>query len=513
MAIIATKITRRRYMTRIPETEILLSGGAGLPEDLAASFALPNSRVLHSPLRDDDIPGGQALKICFPRRWHASGTRAKGITTLVRLLATLSLSASIILGCDDGQPPNVVMVLIDTLRPDHLGLHGYQRETAPLLSQLGRDSVVFLHAFSSSSWTAPATASLFTGLYPNHHGVDLGFVANLRKQRNGTPATASIKLRRLPENISTLPEILGRHGYRSFGLASNINIGPEIGFDRGMERLVRRRQDSAEDIVSQLLSWEAEIKSSEPFFLYLHLNDVHWPYTPQREWYPPGSGRLSELEASYDNEIRSLDESLARLAEHFVDDRTLLVILSDHGEEFGDHGSMQHGVSLYRELNQILLLIRGPGLGVPGRKVTTPVSIVDILPTVLELAGLPPSDERDGRSLARLWRTNAGVEGDRERPVFAHRRDSSGQRQLWSVVRGPWKLIQGRRTTELFDRFADPRELDNVVANYPEVARELGDLVERFRASSRRYDTTTSEVEIEPALLEELRSLGYVNFR
>jgi arylsulfatase A-like enzyme len=428
----------------------------------------------------------------------------------------LSAIAGIVVGCQGAsqryEPPNLVVVMIDTLRPDHLGLYGYERETAPFLSQLGRESAVFHHAFSSSSWTAPATASFFTGLYPNRHGVDLGFVANLRQQEEDYLGTGSIQLRRLPESISTLPQLLKRHGYATFGLATNVNIGPEIGFDRGMDRFVRERQEAAEGVFSRLMAWESEIRGSEPFFLYLHFNDVHWPYTPERQWYQAGSDSLSELVAAYDSEIRYLDEFIGRLVERFRDDRTLFVILSDHGEEFRDHGALRHGVSLYRELSQILLLFHGPGLGVPARIITTPVSIVDVLPTIFEIAGLPVPDDRDGRSVAPLWKDSADENEDailQERPLFAHRRDGSGKRHLWSVVRGEWKLIQYPRRSELYHRFADPDELTNLIMGHPEVARNLAGFLESFRDASGDESSSSIDVPIDPKLLDELRALGY----
>ncbi len=192
-------------------------------------------------------------------------------------------------GCSPDSPrPNLIVIVIDTLRPDHLELYGYERPTAPFLARLGGESAVFLNAFSSSSWTAPATASLFTGQYPVRHGVTRGFHAAKERVREVEREGHSVlALNRMPRTTATLPERLRSRGYATFGLATNPNTGHEIGFDRGFDRFERLKTNSAELVFDRLLEWESIIKERTPYFIYVHLNDTHPPWGYRRLWSRP----------------------------------------------------------------------------------------------------------------------------------------------------------------------------------------------------------------------------------
>jgi arylsulfatase A-like enzyme len=299
--------------------------------------------------------------------------------------------------------PNVVVIVIDTLRPDHLGFLGYERETAPFLSELASRSQVFTEAVSTSSWTAPSTASLFTGLHPLRHGVVMGVMAHgVRAGNRAANEVEPITLNRLPSTVPTLPERFHDAGYRTYGIAANPNIGDDIGFARGFDRfelLEKRHADpekdegravlpgnvrwaSGREMHEQLSDWRAEMTERDrPFFLYLHFNDVHEPNYAHPAWYHEPLGARVVM-AAYDSEIGYLDDVLRTIYEDLALSKdSIVAVLSDHGEAFGEHGRYRHRRGLYGEINRILLMLGGPGVGsgvVPQR-----VSISSVAPTLL----------------------------------------------------------------------------------------------------------------------------------
>ena len=183
-----------------------------------------------------------------------------------RTLRTWMLAATILCAgfCSGAKPvegkqekPDVVVFLVDTLRPDHLGLYGHPKEMAPFLAKLAASGVVFERAFSTSSWTAPSTASLFTSLYPPQHGVVEGFrVHTGHAKRMRQKAREVTELNRLPSDVKTLPETFDEMGYATFGVASNVNVGSEIGFDRGFDRFYRDAKAPASALLAKVMQWK-----------------------------------------------------------------------------------------------------------------------------------------------------------------------------------------------------------------------------------------------------------------
>jgi arylsulfatase A-like enzyme len=424
-----------------------------------------------------------------------------------------------------GDRPDVVLITIDTLRPDHLGFYGYPEETAPFLASLARDSAVFTRAFSTSSWTAPATASVFTGLYPNQHGVTTGFFVHRGRARKAqAEGVANISLNRIADGVRTLPELFHDAGYRTFGLAANMNIGAEIGFDRGFDRFERLHRmvpwvdASAEQVHAKLAHWRPLIRREGPNFVYLHFNDAHAPYKQREPWYEKHALRIREpREAAYDSEISYLDRILARSFRDFGWQRNAVVmLLSDHGEEFLEHGRVGHLGTLYRELLQVLLMVHAPSVGVTARRIETNVSLVDVLPTLAELAGLELEQERTvGRSLVPLMigkrREQLAEEKFDERLLFAHSTTKPGDEgELWAVVRGDWKLVMKDAGAELYDTRSDPGDQRNRLPEHPQLAAELGRQLRRFAQQATWGAGEKVEVEIDEDALESLRELGYV---
>jgi len=418
--------------------------------------------------------------------------------------------------------PNVVVIVLDTLRPDHLGFYGYSHETAPFLAQLAARGSVLERAWSTSSWTVPSTASIFTGLYPTRHAVIDGLFALQERQaevlREGG---ATLSVSRIPPDVVTLPELFQNAGYRTFGIGANHNIGAGFGFRRGFDRFERLTGEdkSAAAVLATLSEWATEIRSAAPSFLYLHLNDPHLPYRP-REGFLRGSGgnEVSQARRAYDSEIGYADHHLAQIAEQLGwGTETIVVLLSDHGEGFDDHGYRGHRpLSLYSDLNRVLFVVTAPAQGVRAQVLRDNASLVDLLPTLLDLAGITAPPELDGSSLAPLLRDDDGASALRKklarRPLLAHRLEWTGERHLWSVIRGPWRWIAlqdaGPAGEELYHLDFDPGEKSNRASELPDLTSDLRGVLATERARAR--DGSPLEVTIDAGDLEALRELGYV---
>jgi arylsulfatase A-like enzyme len=400
--------------------------------------------------------------------------------------------------------PNVVVVLIDTLRADHLPTYGYPRATAPFVDSLAHDGVVFESAWSTSSWTAPATASLFTSLYPQEHGVVHGL------DREGADGRRLVN--RIPEDVQTLAEMFKAAGYRTLGVSDNAHVSRETGFDQGFDVFESGTGATAERLHKWVRDHREEMASHQPYFLYVHYVEPHEPYLPREPWHSEFArdGHAHPTHArfvnAYDSEIRSLDDGLARLyrACGWADD-TVVIVTSDHGEEFGDHGGGGHAHSLYSEVLRVPLVVHG----VPGaiaRRVDEPVSLVDVLPTLRELAGGAFDPRAEGVSLLPILR---GGTGGFDRPLFAHLVQFETGRVWEATVAGEWKRIRlsdGRRL--LFNLADDPREATDLSESLPSVSAAL-DRRDRAFAARRKDAPAPVETLVSRETAESLRALGY----
>ncbi len=416
--------------------------------------------------------------------------------------------------------PNVVVVLLDTLRPDYLGFMGNAYETAQFLSELAGESAVFENALSTSSWTAPAVSSLFTGLYPPQHTVVQGFrahrgmIAKMKKV-----GTAKLTVNHMPPNLMTLPEMFEKVGYRTFGLAANINIGTEIGFSRGFERFEKHVKAPAEHLYRIIVEWREEMVQRPPFLLYLHLNDPHTPYHQRKPYFKPAESRRGDSPARYRSEIGYVDQVLRKVHQlPGLSKDTVWVFVSDHGEEFWDHGATEHGPTLYGELQRVLMMIHGPSQGVRSGRFKENTSLIDILPTLAALIGRPLEKAREGVSLLPLLREDdiAQTLSTRlkDRCLFGHRMYSSRRKlALWSVTCGRFKLIDwwGDRR-KLFDYSTDRGEYHDLFTKRPKTAKELYARLGRFKARMESGEETTEQKEItlDAELLKKLQGMGYV---
>jgi arylsulfatase A-like enzyme len=346
-----------------------------------------------------------------------------------QLLARLciALAVSSLLAACGSQPPNLILISIDTLRADRLGSYGHSRPTSPFLDSLAMRGVVFEEATAPGSWTIPSHASMWTGLYPRSHG--LRFVVD-----------------ELAPDIPTLPAILTQHGYATAAVMNAVLLMQGRGFGRGFDGVsfipsTSRPGGAARRVSEAGVSW-ARSRGEQPFFLFLHFFDVHSDYQPlpryrrmfeqpyagiadgstaQLKAHRKGSLRLGDDDARhllelYDAGIRQLDDALAELFAELEEggllENTFVFVTSDHGEEFLDHGDFLHGRTLYQELVRVPLLVLGPGIPA-GVRTREPVSLVDLVPTISALLGIPAPDGVDGRDLSALWREPDGVASER----------------------------------------------------------------------------------------------------
>jgi arylsulfatase A-like enzyme len=427
------------------------------------------------------------------------------------LLVAATGAAAFLLWPEPVRPARtVVLIVLDTVRADALPMGGAPRERAPWMAGLADRSVVFTRAFSTSSWTAPSTASLFTGLYPPEHGVIEGF----RAQQRAAGAKIEldepeIELRSLPASVPTLPERMAAAGWRTLGVANNLNIGPELGFDRGFEHFALDRNADASTLLEQVRDWTSA-PDPRPLFLYLHLNEAHHPYVAQRPFYRKPEQRGQEKQARYASEISYMDHELGQLAEDLGwDEDTVIVIVSDHGEAFGEHGDEGHIFSLYGEVNRVGMLLHAPGLP-QGQQIELPTSLIDVPATLLDASGLP-APEGPGRSLVPL--AQGRTEGFTDRVLFGHRASPRQGNTLWAAMKGPWKLLDNHGlgpSYTLYDLASDPGETTDRSAQSPEVLAELAAALEHFQASAQATGAAVT-VPVDEQLYKHLEELGYVD--
>ncbi len=402
---------------------------------------------------------------------------------------------------------NVVVIVIDALRADHLPPYGYKKMTAPFITELSKKSIVFHHAFAASSWTAPATASIFTSLYPFQHGVLMGLLA-IRKAKSIDP---NVTVNRIPSKIKTMPEVMKSFSYKTFGIADNLNISVLEGFDQGFDKFETKSYIGAEKIYENLLKWKSKIKNSGKYFLYIHFMDPHAPYHGRAPLYQKKEKFEDDIKSRYDSEIYFADKYIEKLYKEFGwDKNTLLIITSDHGEGLWDHGWMDHGHSLYYEEVHVPLIVHYPEVK-KRKNIYTPVSTIDILPTIRDILGYSESKKEEGKSLLPL------IKGKKnnlnERHILLH---------LWKKVRkemehdaviyGRWHFIlENGKKRMLFDMGKDRRERFNIYSGKKKLGKQLENYFFKFKKNCRKYVIEKKKIKLNRKEINKLKSLGYVN--
>lgn len=412
---------------------------------------------------------------------------------------------------------NVVVILIDTLRADRLPSYGHSRDTAPFLSSLFEKSVVFEKAFSASSWTAPATASIFTSLLPSDHGIIIGFMATRSMMKKGS----SIKMNRLPQKYEVLGEAMKNAGYNTIGVADNLNIGSEMGFDRGFMQFKMHKEKGAKRVNKTAIEYLDAVDKSKPYFAYLHYMDVHAPYKKHSPWFEEcmktsDNSKKENLFCAYDSEIRYLDGKIEEMFKRYNwFENTVVVVLSDHGEEFWEHGDRGHARTLYTEVIHVPFAIYHPKL--KAQRISQNVHTYDLMPTLADLTNLQARDHWQGISLVPLTQ---GKEYGGDRLIFSERlRDPHSASKWWrrSVIVDQDHYIETdepekETIEELYDLKNDFSEQVNIVTEKPETASELSgklDLLPDAEAVQNREQENV-DVEVDKELYDQLKSLGYI---
>jgi len=442
--------------------------------------------------------------------------KRKSIILVLAAIVTATAAGLFLLGKRTPGRPNVVVIVIDTLRADHLPIYGYPHRTAPFLEELAQDSIVFDRVYSTSSWTSPATASLFTSLYPTQHGVTTGMVATRRAQR----LDPTITLNAIPDEAVTVAEMMRGAGYRTFGVADNWNIDAAEGFHQGFDAFQSYNDRGAEAVNAQVDRWRAEIlEPGSPYFLYLHYMDPHRPYRFREPWSGELGATGSRDVSAYDSEIRLVDEHIRELFEDFGWSRnTIVVVTADHGEEFGDHGEYDHGHNLYNETLRVPLLIHpASALGAESGRRSDPVSLIDLYPTLREMVGERSAGHEEGRSLLSNLR-GGGTSPGEDRRLFAHLQRSPleykhGERIVRAAISGGHKYLVRfpEAREELYDVIQDSGETRDLSSAEPRRAAELRQALEAFEETSPRLPGVSREILLDEAELEKLRSLGYAD--
>ncbi len=401
----------------------------------------------------------------------------------------LAAAVAAIVAAKPAARPHVLLVTVDTLRPDALGWVA-GRNATPRIDALAGESFRFKAARSPVPLTLPAHTSLLTALDPPRHGVhDNGQV--------------------LGKAPRTLAEALRESGYATAAVVSGFPLRALFGLDRGFDRYDDRipaegdewRERPALETTEAALAWVRAQPRGRPWFLWVHYYDPHDPYTPPARLRRPGP------RGDYDGEVAAVDEALGRLRDGLASvaapHGTLTVFAADHGESLGEHGEATHGFFVYESTLEVPLLFHFPSRVRPGES-ALPARLVDVAPTLLELAGLPPLPSTDGVSLVPLL---AGRPQEIP-PAYAETYEpwlAYGWAPLFSVRAGDWKLVDAPRP-ELYDLARDPGESDNRAAASPdEASRLLGILDARRRTAAP--DAARSE---DPEAAEALRALGYV---
>ena len=387
-------------------------------------------------------------------------------------------------------PPNIIIYLVDTLRRDHLGIYGYSRDTAPRLSEFAADAVRFDRAFSPSSWTRPAVASLLSGIYPAQHG-------------------ARTRLDKIAPGVELIGEYLHAAGYHNAAFVSNVNVLPIWGFERGFDRFVDvdsklkdRHSDAVNDAVFQYLDEGVPA----PFLLYVHTRDPHEPYEP-----PPPFDQLWPAAAPadattrpkrdkppwvvkniqrYDGEVSYNDDQFGKFLDRLKADGlyrdSLIVFTADHGEEFYERGVWGHGQSLFGEVVRIPLLIKLPGSRRAGSVLDAPTTLVDLLPTLLSAAGVAVPEGLAGIDLLPAIERGEDQKLD-ERSLFFELDlvGKTGQRTVsTAMIRGEFKYTARSQPTHeigLWNLELDANEITNLANEIPETREALAEEIEAYR--------------------------------
>jgi arylsulfatase A-like enzyme len=456
-------------------------------------------------------------------------------------LAIVVVTALVASACESEKPEtlpdadqtrhrNILLVVIDTLRRDAVGVYAGRSGLTPAMDEFSGRAVVFDRAFSAAPWTCPSMASLFTSLVPERHGM-------VRH-----PIIDAEEFVRLPDEATTLAEILSRAGWRTHGLSENPWVSRDFGLAQGFDsfRNLKPEEHRLTDAALQAL---ADFGRTSSFFLYVHYMDPHTPYEPpesfrtyrkgtsgertlqrmlarQPDWWaalsrvdptsPHARPLLEHLRHRYADEVRWVDSQVGELLEALkkrgLADHTAVAIVSDHGEGFGEH-AMLHGYTLFNEELAIPMMLAIPWhASAAGTRFDGLVSTLDLAPTLLQAVGLEPPAGTEGRPL-QLASGEAGP--GREFVV-----SSSAYDRSWAKIRTATHALMidhSSGTRLLFDLQADPAESRNLIHDQPDAGRKLDETLQCWLEAAASSPLARHETEVSPETLDQLRALGYAD--
>jgi arylsulfatase A-like enzyme/Flp pilus assembly protein TadD len=395
--------------------------------------------------------------------------------------------------------PSILLITLDTTRADHLEPYGAKDSVTPALAGLADEGIVFEQAVAVAPVTAPAHASLLTGLYPRRHGLRDNLTHHLG------------------DDIPTLAEWLATAGYRTAAFVSAVVLDHRYGLDQGFEvydadlRPVFARREKrmtterpAAETADRALAWLDTLDADVPFFLWVHFYDPHFPYSPPSPW-------AEEFpERPYDGEIAYMDSQVARLLQHprAVGNDIVVAAIGDHGEGLGEHGEKEHGLLVYESTLRVPWILKLPS-GPAGVRVSAPISQVDLVPTIAELVNIDSEstdfEALEGRSLLPLlrgddWTAERLLFAEAELPFFTY-----GWSRLQTIRQGSLKYIAAP-AEELYDLEHDPGESHNLAGDRSADVQRLAKEIE-VRAAQGNVPVSRMRVDAETA--KQLRALGY----
>jgi len=466
---------------------------------------------------------GRINLLGIARRWQRHTWRHL-VAGLAIALAILNLGTWVDQSINMPGGYNVILIGIDTWRADHLSSFGYDRLTMPSVDTLASQGFRFINAYSTTSWTLPSFLSILTSLYQSSHGV------------------VSSEYKLAPCHV-TLAEILRNEGYSTAGFISGTYLKRTFGFDQGFDKyeesvtsaqLIKTYDDVTSARVTRLVEDWLRSNYTRPFFIFAHYWDPHFDYIPPAPFDtifdPDYTGKidgrnfmsnpevrpdmdprdLSHIVALYDGELRWTDSNLSHLFRTLEDlgilDRTIIVLVGDHGEEFFEHGGKGHRNTLYNEVIHVPIVFWLPRI--QGRVVQTPVSTVDIVPTILDLIGIEPPQAGDGISLTPLMGLGSSdTKPPRGRPIY-----SELSTFLACMIRGDWKIIHDSKanTWELYDIATDYGETTNLAAEMPDTLANLRSELLHWLDSQRRRRPARSRARQDAETRRQLKALGYI---
>lgn len=433
---------------------------------------------------------------------------------------------------------NVILILIDALKSDHLGCYGYKRygvTTSPFIDMFAKQGTLFLNCYSQSAWTKSSTTSLLTSLYPTTHGAILhGY--------------------KMSEELTIIPEVLQKEGYVTYGFTANPHLKRIFNFDQGFDffddylmqdkvslsalrnipifkgmitSLARKSfgytdRDNARMANRRILPWIEKYKDQN-FFMYLHYMDPHNPYAPPRPYnamypYIRGDSRSRAI-ALYDGEISFVDfyiqDLIKKLKSLGIYDKTMIILTSDHGEGFAEHGHWYHGYSIYQEQIRVPLIIKYP-YGIPEPKIVqAPVRLIDVMPTIFDFLGITENvPDMEGESLLGL------LEESQMRDVYVDNNLINKNIFKGLIENNEWKYIFTEASEiryipdfgdeELYNLKLDPRETRNLIELKPEIAKSMRKKLIRYLDYCKKKAVSSSEVSLDYETVQQLKALGYL---